>query len=1662
MTKQIQYTKILEDSSSFQLVRTNPKLTGNVKITIDLNDQMWLNSIDANEELSKDQYKRVPIDTSASLPGNLFRFFNSGTTPSEIVFDLNESFEPVKTSNDYKDQYDFMDYFSGAKYLPSRRYSEKLSYFAPIYLKQDVPEYFVIFKIEDPLNQRIDQLQANYPYDRVEYLKEMFSKASLIKTFKIGEGTRVGDYIRQYINRDDFPTSSLEVTYDEDQLTNWCGILYNTGVLGKRGENLKSLYSQSNPLKYFEEFITLGYERNGVIFPNILNLEFIFDDDTSDIYDFNRYVGFYVNSIELSKLDIDLDRAYNERATWPNTPPLRRNIKEYEKETLTQTNSSGVVVPVKNSEVYFSDFENIFQDGDNLFFNYITDFEGNLYSPKFDFPYSVEFDDNSNELLTTKIKLSNKQIDLGKFFGPASQFLQDSGFSTSQRGYSTQYLKVDSINHLDEIKIYHPKGTRVDLNGRYESIIGTIGYSEVSLPGEFYVYNDLDGVTGFDTFYFNAVGLQSEIASAIAGCINGIRNASIKAYVHENYVFIKSNVAGEYDNSYRIEFTSPTSNYSGITIDLKTGSELVGNVINFNGGSKFEGNRLVLNASHLNKLIQNQSDLLVKTVSGWSKIKNISRYSDLITESNLVDQVKAANAVSEYFSKIVISLDLDDSPNIEYNEFSIFKKHRPSFGFLSFFPIKDFDFDFYSSEYLNFPILDLYKDFFIPPGVKLLDHNYTYEVVGNGSIDINGTVYTSGTPIVLPTSSSKYSYAIVSGDPIVTFYNSITQVGDRLDVPINDESKNLQAFPGFFILKDPTAVVPEQEGRFFELRDKHINGLTASEYNYFKENSSLDFSIKSKIVPYITKWGRTGGLDARSNPYRLNVELAFGFNNFSPDHEDRTQNPSNFTHEWFYLESNFNYVDDPQAAVLNNSYFETPIDLNQLLTDSGYFVDYFTYTPTFNGSEVGKTQTRYSPIVRNSQGTYDAFFKGFKIDFKDYIDANNIDISGKPVFNPDSDRFEGYRFSSILKVNRVEINDDSIPPIRYRMIEHQTFKFVLLLIELNIEADDSVDDYWKEVSLVGSPDLTQVDTLNFLDQDARLISSDRVFDSINGEYRIKMKQVGGIDISDLTYISLYSLTDKKFNNYANNYSNVKLVSKLNLSNSGAFQGGGNQIEALDNPNFDSYPINLRDEVINPSINNFIIGHNIVLQTDEFIDLAPGLIAQNTSPLISAYERGVILSENSNVYLINTSNSPTLSVPSALNANYFKNNYIFKIMSGGSGYLESLFRKLSFGEFKNRINSLDKFIEFESYQYESGTLIKLSSIDWFAEVPNVSNVVKRDAVIISADEDKPSSLSDQSIIGYRYSRAFLSNSYEINRYDGGFSPLFKDVFTFNSKFNFTENDILPIDSGNVKFNLNIDDFLKIKNFSHIKISDNRILDLESSEAFEPKYEAVGEIAIGRSDYDLLMSNWDYGFHWKYLNKLDKVPVAGSLRVEEDNSFIAKLIKLRDEIELEQFSINQVTNLNTINPANFEIAWVDQPNSIEGVINVENALTSFLISDGILNKFNEFLVNGVNYIGNNDSIEKYVRKYIRANITRLYEIGSIEIYTLEDRTLTNSLSQNVNSIEFSFLNDAGRNAQGFKRDNNLQINKTDRLLLKFRFSKKLNSGLLVSPKIKIKFI
>lgn len=1779
MLKELNYTKVLSEDSSFQLVRTNPKLTGNIKIAVNESGNLWMNAIPVNLELSKEDYSKVAIDVNKSLASNIYRFFKNGQTPKEIVFELSERVDLTKTSKDFKDQYDFSYYFSGIKYFPSKKYDETLSYFAPLYLKKEVPNYFVIFKIKDPINAPIDELKNNFEsgQSREDYLIELFKKATIIKTFDLTPESKVGAFIRNYINDPGFPVSPLSVSFEKDQYTKWNGISLESGVLGGKGELLYDQYVSSTPLKFFEETITRGYERNGIIFPNILNFEFIFNDDSSENYEFNRYLGLYVNSIELSKLDIDLKRAYDERGTWPNTPRLRKEYLESDETILTQSNPDGVLIPYKNLDFNITEFKEIFSNSESFYFNYLTDRYGKLHLPKLDQPYSIDYSPEilvslsisgstvtvtcfehdystgdlikiessetgyvgeylitvidsttfTYELATSpilpvadgrsskdigfgKITMSDAKLDLASFFGPSEElFLQDQTMLSFEPSFSHAVIKLNSnLNHLDEIKIYHINGTRQDANGRYDLLTATLNYNLVPDPADYYYFNDYDGVAGFDTFYFNAGGQLSEVTRAIAGCINNIRNRSFSAYFLDEYLFIKCNTAGDFDKLVKVAFYSLTSNYSTITINEETSSNLIGKLFEFRGGDKFIGNKLVVDREHLAKLSSNLSNLLVKTKSGWSTIKKLSSYADLVDEDTYSKPTKKEEAILGYNNKILVILGENEVPTASYGEFIMRKKFRPAFGLLSLFPIKDLDFDFYASEYLNFPEIDLYQHYYIPNEVFLLESGIDYRVI-NGSISV-----TDGVSSVTYSENSSFSvtalskYSIISGEPIVTFHSDLSSLGSSLVYPILDENKELNNFPGFSILKDPDKVVTQQNTEFYNLKTKYLNGVTNTEYDFYKENDAIDFATRSKVIPYITKWRIKNGTDSRDNPYRLNTEIVFGRNNFSPDHTSRGQNPDTFTHEWFYIESRFNYLLDESTAKLNSTYFDIPLDVTKLLSDPNYFIEYFTYTPNFGTNSYGEpidvapTQFRYSDIFKNKAGQYETFIKGFKLLFKDVTDPNVIGADGKPLAKIDTSRFEGYKFSCILKTVKEDIRDFKKPPIKYKCIEHKDHKWMVLIIELYIGAIDQISDYWKESPGSSGPlaNFTKINnrsTNNVLDLSPLTIDdnifyadptftlefgTDLPFQTVNGDYRFNFEQIDGMDISNLTHSLLYSLKSKKFNVISDNYSNIKLSSKLNITSTGV-NYADNTIDQLIVPQISNYPSFLSDEIIVPTDKTIVTIYNNITDTYLFIDqdtFAPPAAPININPISSALEKIAIFSIPPADSVITS--TPISSVPyvgyfsplplSSGILSFIKNNYCFSISLGGEKYFEKLFEKLSFSTFKRYVNELNPIIEYYSYSLDQNGVSQLETLpNFYLEIVEPSEVSKKSQVITQLEEDRPSQYSFRTQIGYNYEVANLNNTLDLNRYRGEYEPITKSVLHCTSNFNFNKNLIENLKLSNTKLNSKILNLLTVQNFNHIKVSDIKILDLESDDAYSPVYPLIDEVAIGRANYFLLNSNWDWGFHHKYSTKSLFSPVPGTLRVEEDDCFLSKIVKLPTTIELDALPVNpefEILTLSTnqkledVDLSQIEMAIKDNQRSLEGYINVGNILTRYLIEDGISAKFNEYLVNSNEYIGNFNSIEEYVKRYIKLNILKLYSIDTNEFFLKRNATLVSTDELLVeNAIEFTFLNDAQRFDQQYELIKTVQINNIDQLILKFSIQKRLDAGFNISPKIKIKF-
>ena len=67
-------SKPILQKTSFGIIRTNPKLTSNVKLIADSNDLLYLESFDANRELSKSKYKGYKVSSNGDYYFDLYNW----------------------------------------------------------------------------------------------------------------------------------------------------------------------------------------------------------------------------------------------------------------------------------------------------------------------------------------------------------------------------------------------------------------------------------------------------------------------------------------------------------------------------------------------------------------------------------------------------------------------------------------------------------------------------------------------------------------------------------------------------------------------------------------------------------------------------------------------------------------------------------------------------------------------------------------------------------------------------------------------------------------------------------------------------------------------------------------------------------------------------------------------------------------------------------------------------------------------------------------------------------------------------------------------------------------------------------------------------------------------------------------------------------------------------------------------------------------------------------------------------------------------------------------------------------------------------------------------------------------------------------------------------
>lgn len=297
-------TPINTKHSSFMLARTNPKLTGNVKLVVDSDYHLYLDTFKVTDVLSNKKFRHQSIPSDGNYPRDIKAIFSS--LPKGELFKVPEdSLNITKVYDDYDYQFNSV-YEYGAETNVDRLYKENMKILAPLYIGHDnLPDFFCIFKLPKDID---------YQYsDDTELIKQYFRIGDVVKIFDLRKYTTIGEYLNNYkkMLNDIQIGAHVQFLEQENKGTEnswkngtdyWSGVSIDRGVLTSK---METTYFQNNIINNIGTneslygYILDGYERNSILYPNILNLEFMFNDEDASLYGINKYAGFYLKENDI-------------------------------------------------------------------------------------------------------------------------------------------------------------------------------------------------------------------------------------------------------------------------------------------------------------------------------------------------------------------------------------------------------------------------------------------------------------------------------------------------------------------------------------------------------------------------------------------------------------------------------------------------------------------------------------------------------------------------------------------------------------------------------------------------------------------------------------------------------------------------------------------------------------------------------------------------------------------------------------------------------------------------------------------------------------------------------------------------------------------------------------------------------------------------------------------------------------------------------------------------------------------------------------------------------------------------------------------------------------------------------------------------------------------
>lgn len=277
--------------SNFSLLRTNVGLSGNVKLIVDSQNNMYLETIDSSFILSNDKFKKFKINKDSYYGDLLSNFFKD--LESDVIFKIIKNDDSDKMFNDYKYQIDDT-YLSGALSIQNNKdYKEEFEYFAPIYIDGSLPKLFIIFRVDGA---------GFINLNKENFKEEIIDKLKVVKSFDL-RNNNIGEWLaNNFTENKYFPKTPIYIDFRNLEFSYTNGIDIETGGFIQSPLFLENYSINEREIYDFQKYIYSQYEKNKIIFPNILNLSFLFDDEPATKsglrkWSINRYYGFYIDEV---------------------------------------------------------------------------------------------------------------------------------------------------------------------------------------------------------------------------------------------------------------------------------------------------------------------------------------------------------------------------------------------------------------------------------------------------------------------------------------------------------------------------------------------------------------------------------------------------------------------------------------------------------------------------------------------------------------------------------------------------------------------------------------------------------------------------------------------------------------------------------------------------------------------------------------------------------------------------------------------------------------------------------------------------------------------------------------------------------------------------------------------------------------------------------------------------------------------------------------------------------------------------------------------------------------------------------------------------------------------------------------------------------------------